>query len=414
MVMALSRAELLKRVVLTLWVGTFVFIAVKSVATPTKRTMYPHYAETAREWISEGQFTSIISYQYLPYFGDLMAPFAAMPDGLGSPCWAILCFVVYGTGIRAFLRVHAPESGPAGVGRDLALLCGLCVGCGSLSNGQSNLLIIGSWLWAAVAVRDRRWWAAAFLFALPMFKMYTLVAGLVFAFLYPRQLAGRLAVCVGVLLALPFLFHPDAAVWHRHETALAYLTGGDHYRIFNFQTLYEAWLVCIGPIDPARLLPVQALAGLAVPLVLALRRWRGADHAELEKRGLFLTAMWCVSFGPSIEPQTYILVAPALGWWLARCVAGPRPSRVGAAFVTAAVIMAGSPLYTFFRTQTGEATNTKLPWAAMALCHLAFLVVAAGRPHGVTTRPLPPGSTARGSRPPIWHRLRSRAAAAGS
>lgn len=378
-----ERADrVLVHVVRTLWVGVFVFTAIKAVASPNRHSVYPEYAQAAREWPTAGEFEAVVAYQYLPYFGDLFAPFAALPDRLGALAWAVTIFAVYAAGLRAFLR----QNGLHGPGYQLALACGLLVGCGSPVNLQANVLVVACWLWAVVAVRRERWWLAAALFALPAFKIYTLATALVFVAIYPRQLGVRLAVAVGGLLALPFAFHPAVAVNHRIATLIPYLASGDHYERFSYQTLYEAWRMYVGDVQAAWLLPVQASLGLAVPLVVLRWRRNGATEEAVERTGLFLGMTWCVSFGPSIEPQTYLIAAPALGWWLARFAFGPRPNRLAATALAVVVALAGSPIYGIGPFVREALIPTRVPFLAMATLHLAALYAAwaqgSARAHG--------------------------------
>lgn len=370
---------MLVHLVRTLWVGVFVYVVVKAAVTPYRHSVYPEYALAACEWPADGEFASIVSIQYLPYFGDLLAAFAVLPDRLGAAVWGAVIVAAYAGGLRAYLTVDPPGGG---VAWQVALAVGLLVGCGSPANLQANVLIVACYLWAAVAVRGRWWWTAAVLFALPMFKLYTLAPGLVFAALYPRQLGLRLAVAVAGLLALPYVSHPAAAVGHRYHTLLAYLTGGDHYELFSYQTLYEAWRRYVGGVNAKWLLPVQAAAGLAVPLVLWKLRKGGAAAADVERNGLFLTLTWCVSFGPSIEPQTYLLAAPAVGWWLARCSFGPRPHCGAAVALLLVAAVAGSPLFAVPAVRTAL-IPARVPFFALAAVHVGMLYVVRVRSRAI-------------------------------
>jgi hypothetical protein len=356
-----------------LWVCVFVFIVVKASVSPVRHSVYPGYALSVNDWISSGTHQSLNSIQHLPYFSDMMAPFAALPNWLGCACWAALGFLTYATGLRAFLAIHSPDNRSDGRASQIALVCGLLVGVGSLHNNQSSVLILGCWLWAAVAVHRQKWWLAAALFAVPAFKMYTLAPALVFVALYPRQLLGRFTLCVSALVMLPFVLHPAATVIHRHELMVTYLTDGHHYKTFPFLTLYEAWKFYVGDISAGRLLPVQVLAGLAVPLTLLSLRRKGVSRAEIETHGLLLASVWCVSFGPSIEPHTYFLAAPALGWWIGRSACGPRPAPLVVAALIVVVMLSGSFLYSVGALREPLA-RYKIPFFGMTVFYLSLVV----------------------------------------
>jgi hypothetical protein len=365
-----------------LWVGVIVLVAGKAFFAPASHSVYLGYEQSATDWPLSGPFRSLNSIQHLPYFSDLMAPFAACPLRYGELAWALVLLTIYAGGLLAFLNRFPVTGDPERpfAGRGLALLVTLLVGGGSLMNHQSNTLIVGCWLWGAVAVRGKRWWLAAFLFAVSGFKLYSLAVGLVFAALYPRQLAPRFAAVLVGLLALPCLFHPTDAVAYRLTTLVSYLTTGAHYKMFTgYVTLYETWRRYVGPVDAANLLPIQAGLGAAVPVVLWLLRRRGVPAAQLERHALFLASVWCVSFGPSIEPHTYLLAAPMIGWLTARCFQGDRPSlKLGAPLLVLA-LLAGSPLTALSPGLRDFAHGSKVSCVGMMALYLALLTAGTAR-----------------------------------
>src|SRR5262249_45645628 len=77
---------------------------------------------------------------------------------------------------------------------------------GSLSNGQSNPLILGLMLAGIAGVSDGRWnVAAAALAGACLFKIYPIALGLLLSAIYPRRFAGRFLLALAVGLALPLV-----------------------------------------------------------------------------------------------------------------------------------------------------------------------------------------------------------------
>lgn len=350
------------------WIVMAVFIAIKAFASPNRHSTYPGYKLTTTGWVSCGELPSMSCHQYLPYFGDLMAPFAALPDRLGAPAWALLGFGLYGIGLRRFIADHSHDAKTQSV----MLIVGLLPGFGSLVNHQANVLVIGCWLLAAVEARCGRWWLTAFWLTLPGFKLYTLVMAGVFAVLFPRPLIGRLAITIATILLIPFVFHSTDAVIYRLTTLWTYITQGDHYRIFPYQTLFEFWQRYVGPVEAKRFLPIQAVLGISIPVTLSIRQRLGHDQDEILRCALFLTSLWCVSFGPSIEPHTYFLVAPAFGWALANALR--NQSYISIVVVSVTIASAGSPIYSLGQPIRDFLSTNKIPFVLITCVFLTGLV----------------------------------------
>jgi hypothetical protein len=216
------------------------------------------------------------------------------------------------------------------------VLCSLAVGLSSLANQQANVLLIGVLLWGTYAVRERHWWLAAVCLGMAMFKLYPLALGLVFAVLYPRQLLPRLAIVAAVLLAVPFAVLPPPAAWERYLWIVEYARDGMHALRFQLVGVRE-WLEQHGlELSQGEFFPAQVATGLLIPLLLLMSP---RDEAGLERRGFVLTCLWFVTFGPSVEGPTYLLVAPALGWLLVR--AWRREAWTAFGFVLGVVLLCG-------------------------------------------------------------------------
>lgn len=370
----------LKYVTRSLWMGLIIFILVKCLAFPDKKTVYTNYARSAFDWPATGPFDTLQSYQYLPYFSDLIRPLAELPNRYGSAIWGVLIFALYGLGLRVMVRDYPPAEPPREqLGRHLVFIGGILVGSNSIINNQANLLIIGCWLLGVGAVQRERWWLAAMLFALPMFKLYTLVLGLVFAALYPRPLIVRLLLMVVLVNAVPVMLHGVEPVLHRLVTMTDYMTSGTHYRMFDYQSLHEIWMTYIGPIASGQVLPIQAAMGLLVPLLLLGFKWAGGSRTEVNYAALFLTTLWCVSFGPSIEMETYFLIGPVVGWWLAHFATRRPPRWLGLLGLFVVIGFLGSPLNGLLAGVRGTISQARLPFLVAAMLYILHLMEVARR-----------------------------------
>src|SRR5262249_12045821 len=89
------------------------------------------------------------------------------------------------------------------------------------------------------------------------------------------------------------------------------LTVGETYR----DLLYLFRLFNI-PMSLAIYTLAQALAGLGCALVCWTAARRGLPQRIVLWHVLVLGCCWLTVCGPASEPRTYIIIAPALGWWV--------------------------------------------------------------------------------------------------
>lgn len=362
------------------------FVSAKCLLAPGKHSVYPEYAQAGLDFWS-GEPVSFVACQYLPFFSLAVSPLSALPEALGQLLWSLGGLAVYLTGLRAFFVACVLPSLPGACPRRswlVMLLCGVGVGLSSLANQQANPLIIGLLLWGTVHVRERRWWPAAICLALPMFKLYPLALGMVFAAMHPRQLALRLLAVACVLLAIPFaVLRPGAAV-ERYGWLIEYAGDDLHSLRFHLVGVRE-WLGQYGPEWPPReFFPVQAAVGLLIALLVVFAR---EDEARSERRAFVLTCLWFVTFGPSVEGPTYLLVAPALGWLLLR--AWHRQAWTAFGFVLGVILLCGPAQTSLFGVEVQRWLARTRPACLVLVMALAWQVVATARSTvGQASRPV--------------------------
>ncbi len=376
-------------VALTLWAVLAIAITTKHLIAPGTHSVYPGYAQTARDLAANRDANTCYAVQHLPYFGDLLQPFSLLSDRAGGLVWLAGSLALLCTGLRAFVdRFAQPFE------RDWVLACSLiialAVGIGSLGNAQSNIMITGCLLWGTVAVAEKRWWLAALLLALPAFKLYPLALGLVYAALYPRKFAPRFAMVVAGLLALPFLLHHDAIVAARYQGLWEYLTSGTHYTIYSFLNVRDSLAHYGWVLPPKYFLPIQAATGGTIVLLAWRDRWRGLRDDDVVLRVFVLTSLWFVTFGPSVEWQTYLLAAPALGWAGARLWNTDRPTVAGLVLVAAVVVLGPLQTSLFGMPAQRAARDSKVTcWLMLAIMMWQIRATAKAAPPATLPMPTP-------------------------
>jgi hypothetical protein len=317
------------------WAAALAVVCARAAADPRHHNTYPIYTAAARAWVrGEGLygrfFDGLDVFRYSPLVAALLAPLAALPDRLANVLWRLLnagalLGALLGWG-RAVLPV--PLTPPR---RGLLCLLVLPLAVASLSNGQCNCLIAGLVLAAVAAAGRERWAVAAGCLALAsLWKLYPLAAGLLLVVAYPR-LAGRLALALAVLAALPFLLQTPAYAAGQYAGWVAYLRVDDRghlpldFWLRDVRLLFRVWLRPL----PGWAFPVlQVAAGLAcAALCLAARRSRWPPRRLL----LLVTGLacgWMTAVGPSVESCTFVLLAaPLAAALLPDGRREPRPAR---------------------------------------------------------------------------------------
>jgi hypothetical protein len=308
----------------TVWTGLLLVTCIRALGWPYAHSVYPIFAGAARSWQAGaglyGVAGNVDVFRYSPVVAVSFVPLAQLPDSLGGVLWRLLSAAAYLGALYWWSRAALPEH-LSRTQRALLLLLVLPMSLGSLNNGQSNVLVMGLLLAGMAAVAEERWNLAAGAVTLAtLFKVYPVAVGLLLALLYPRRFAGRLAVGLGVGLALPFAVQEPGYVAEQYRAWLHHLTENDHRRSWPREMHYRDvrlldWLWG-GPVDTGEYRAVQlGVAAMIAALCLAGRR-RGWSRRYLLTALLGLACCWMTVFGPATEFCTYLLLAPSLAWAL--------------------------------------------------------------------------------------------------
>jgi hypothetical protein len=181
-----------------------------------------------------------------------------------------------------------------------------------------------------------------------------LALGLLLTAAYPRRFAGRLVLALAAVAALPFLFQRPGYVAGQYAEWLRMLVGDDR-KYWPIHVAYrDLWLlfrVTGMPMNPQVYQAIQVLSGAACAGVCVAGRWRGWEPARVLTVAFVLGTCWMTLCGPATESNTYVLLAPALGWALlaARAENWPPPERwlpAASAGLLLAGVLAGLTLWT--------------------------------------------------------------------
>jgi alpha-1,2-mannosyltransferase len=247
---------------------------------------------------------------YLPSFAVLFSPFAFLGAPWGDILWRLVSVGALSLAVWRALRLYLPARSFEAFGPALLLI--LPAGSAALRNGQATTLMLAMMLFATLAIAECRWWRAAAWLALGFaIKPLAAVLLLLAAVLY-RPLAGRLLLCVILVLLLPLLHPHPSAAWHLYGLGLN--------KLFTAATpgpggwseitgLLNEFGLAAAPVTLTLLRLATAVGVLAIGY-FSVRRQEG----KIAALDVFaLSICYLMLMNPRTEENTYIMLAATVG-----------------------------------------------------------------------------------------------------
>jgi hypothetical protein len=320
----------LSRWVYALWLMLAFVMAIRTVASPIKHTVFPIFAASSINWWNDKPLysfdPSLDLFRYSPTFAVCVSPFAALGLSLGGILWSWLSISAYATGLWRFAKDVLPEEWSK------ARLVGfhalaIFVALPGIWNSQSNTLVVGLVLLAASSLIRQCWWVTAVLLAVAVWtKLTPLAPALLLCGLRPTRLAPRFVAALAVGALIPFLTRSPAVVVGHYAEWWTSLTGSGGNRWPGFRDGWTLWLALsefcqqqnrpywlIMPIDSLWYRVLQATSALGV-LAWCLWNRKSASPRWLLSTTLGLGMAWMMLFGPAVEHTTFVFLAPSLAW----------------------------------------------------------------------------------------------------
>ncbi len=319
---------------LLVWTLVLLVVCVRTAIQPRTRSLFFTWASAGADWINGQNLyfhddwpTYLDQFRYSPLVAVSFTPLSLLNERLGNGLWRLVNAGVFLGGLWWWLRNVLPGAGTNPL-KSLALLMVVPLALASLSNGQTNPLVIGFLLAATAALHEERWNLGALFVTLACaLKLYPIAVGLLLVLVYPRQLSWRLALALAVAALVPFCFQRPAYVLDQYQQWYRLLGGDDRrniainiayrdlwllFRVWN-EHLPATWNI---PITPNVYLGIQlATAGLCAAVCLAAN-WLGVSKARQLTAALMLGCCWMTLCGPATESSSFVQIAPALAWAL--------------------------------------------------------------------------------------------------
>jgi SAM-dependent methyltransferase len=382
---ALFRWDRWEKLALLTWGAALLAVCGRVLVVPKQHNTFVIYAAAGRAWLGGEDlygrfFEGLDVFRYSPLLAGLFAPLAELPLPLASVLWRLLNGGVLFGALLCWGRDVLP--GPwTPARRGLLCLLVLPLAVPSLNNGQCNCLIAGLILATVAAAARQRWNLAAAAMALAsLWKVYPLAAGLLLAALYPRRLAGRLALALLVAAGLPLLMQHPAYVADQYAAWVRYLGSDERqhlpldYWLRDVRLLFRVWA---RPLSDSIYLVLQVTSGLACAgLCLAAKRQRWPP------RRLFtlltgLACGWMMTVGPSVESCTFVVLAPSLTAALLRACERPGLAWKSSVLAVSYGLFVATYLAGWF--PWGKAVSNLGPQPLAALLFLGCLMAEALR-----------------------------------
>jgi hypothetical protein len=357
------------------WTAITMIAAIKLAAAPQKHSVFPVYIAGVTDWL-EGkpvyvERPGLDLYRYPPPSLPLFAILKPFGLSLGSALWTLAGSASLFAAAEA-LRKKILPGGDTWSDRQVGAyrMAVLLMAARSIWNAQANTAV-GALLMGGLAFACQKLTGPSIPFALALFIKPT-VLPIILLPCARKPLLGAMtaasAMVLAVVLSVPltvegaelwkqWVGHGRASAGERRVafrdgwTALVAVEAALRGNLPELDASYPRWW-----------LPVSAAtAGLALLFCLT-RRCRRDPGAEIAQAGLLGTA-WLLLMGPAIEPPTYLLLGPWLGWAVASGV-GTRLALAALACGIASLVLPGTP------------TIAAMAWTPALLPFTALLVAA--------------------------------------
>ncbi|MGO9021081.1 MAG: glycosyltransferase family 87 protein [Syntrophobacteraceae bacterium] len=358
------------RLAVLIWCVPFLVITALVALNPAHRSVTVFYHQASTDWWAGKElYQGRHGFHYLPQFAVLFSPFHSLPVPLGDILWRFCAAALLATGVWRFQR----EQFGADIARAFlyASLFTVPLCLPALRNGQANGIFAALTLNAAACLPRRQWWTATMLIVLAVgIKLLGVVLLLLSVAVY-APLRWRLVPALAALALFPFLFSPADYVMAQYRACLAHMQQCSTFTEHSFADIGGiirtfGWEL---PNGISKLVRVAA-GGLALGL------WRTGAPRLLEPfRAMWLLALsagYLMLFNPMNEPNSYVILAPALGLWAVAALKAAPTRRF--AWLTASISLSMALLPNLMRPMFGN--NFALFWhPVMTFVFMAMLVV---------------------------------------
>jgi hypothetical protein len=356
------------------WAALFLMVAA-IIFSGTNRTVVPSYRIAALNWLAgRGLYdgTGIGGFVYFPQAAILFVPFALLPPALGEVLWRLVIIGAFAAGLRGFAALAGEKTGKELF--PLMTLVAIPLAWDCARNGQATLIMTGFMLLAVTDAARNSWWRATMWLALGVaIKPLAIVLVLLIAAI-DRPATWRVLLGMIILALLPFAIQHPAYVLQQYSACLQNMTTAAHIAVaaHGWTSPFTALRAVAGVDVPERIQTVMRLVGAAVTLGLCFFTRRRHDAARSAAFLFSLTVLYLMLFSPRTENNTYAMLGPAMGVFLAEAFLVEKRTGEGILLTGMVSALVGSRLIEHLLAPNAEAI-----WLSplIAGCFFAYLFV---------------------------------------
>ena len=311
------------------WSLWFIFIVIISVYVTllhNTRSVTHHYRDASISW-EKGQALYVTDnnehgvkgrgFLYLPQAALLFTPFAKLPVSIGEILWRIFSLGLFAIGLAQLARLGHPEKNYF----SLMTILSIPLAVSSARNGQMNIIMTAFFMFAATSLVAEKWWHTGFYLTLslvlkPIAIVYLLLVGALY-----KPVRKPLFVCLIIMLLFPFLTQKPDYVLQQYKDCMqmfvyASNVGSTHTSYPHFFNMLLQFNI---QLDPMVQNIIRALFALATCYLgfIAKKRF---DPATASVWIFILATGYLALFNPRTEYNSYIILAPALGYVIAHSI----------------------------------------------------------------------------------------------
>jgi hypothetical protein len=311
------------------------------------RSTMPIYRYAALAWV-QGQriyeLSGIGGFTYFPQAAILLVPFAVLPAAVGEVAWRLVSIGVFVFAFRelsGLLRERA--------GKDffpLMTLVAIPMVWDCARNGQATLLMAALMLLAVTDIARNRWWLATLWLCLAVSVKPLAIVLILLVMAIDRAMSWRLVVGLLVTTLVPFLTQHPAYVVEQYRACFQNMTTAAHVGVVahGWTTPFTALRVW-GLDVPEKVQTVIRLAAALGTLGLCFFARRRYDASRSAVFVYSLAALYLILFSPRTENNTYAMLGPVAGYFVANAVLLKHRITEGTLLGGLALVMVSSRVF---------------------------------------------------------------------
>jgi len=355
------------------WAALFLVVAAM-IVSGTTRTAVPPYRLAALNWIAgQGLYdgTGVGGFVYFPQAAILFVPFALLPQAVSEILWRLIIIGTFAVGLRGFAALAGDKTEKELF--PLMTLVAIPLAWDCARNGQATLIMTGFMLLAVVDSARSRWWRATLWLALGVaIKPLALVLVLLIAVI-DRPMTWRVLLGMIALALSPFAVQHPLYVFQQYSACLQNMTTAAHVGVVahGWTTPFTALRAVAGVDVPERIQTIMRLIGAAVTLGLCFFARRRFDATRSAVFLFSLAVLYLMLFSPRTENNTYAMLGPAIGVFLACAFLVEK--RTGEGILLAAMVFTLASSRVIERLVAPRAEAIWLP-PLVAACFAVYLL----------------------------------------